>query len=363
MTITELHTQLDGQPSSNVDLSNRSSPVGKEERMMDDIDKDNVYFKQLLDLVPAQIYFNEEAKGIIRNKGEDASETKTSNGRPAKKMRVDPINKQTVSNLQTTLNAMEEKIKGKKESKQKKKKKAGKEKTAPTVNIQEMQEKLRARIAQLQAKRAQGLSGAEQQEQKRLERKQRRMNANKKNKNKNKGSKASQDSIPTPNADSPVVAKRPNKPIVNKEGKMVFSKFDFTQSGEKEKHTGTLVGKDYKRLLAKLEQRDAKVAKVKESDPDAAAKLEQKHVWQDVLSKAKGEKVKDDPVLLKRALKRKEKMKTHRVKKWDDRKQIVEKHKNQRQDKREKNLQKRKDDKKAKHRKKLIKKGRILPGF
>ena len=51
-------------------------------------------------------------------------------------------------------------------------------------------------------------------------------------------------------------------------------------AGEKQKHGGALVGKDYKRLLARLEQRDAKVAKVKASDPEAAAKLEQKHVWQ-----------------------------------------------------------------------------------
>ena len=51
-------------------------------------------------------------------------------------------------------------------------------------------------------------------------------------------------------------------------------------AGEKEKHSTSLVGKDYKRLLARLEQRDAKVAKVKEVDPDAAARLEEKHVWQ-----------------------------------------------------------------------------------
>lgn len=55
-------------------------------------------------------------------------------------------------------------------------------------------------------------------------------------------------------------------------------------TGEKDKHSTSLVGKDYKRLLAKLEQRDAKVAKVKEIDPEAAARLEEKHVWQVRLS-------------------------------------------------------------------------------
>ena len=55
-------------------------------------------------------------------------------------------------------------------------------------------------------------------------------------------------------------------------------------SGKKEKHTGSLVGKDYKRLLAKLEQRDQKVAKVKEADPEAAVRLEEKHIWQVCMS-------------------------------------------------------------------------------
>lgn len=66
-----------------------------------------------------------------------------------------------------------------------------------------------------------------------------------------------------------------------KEGKMLFSKFEIPKSSqEKDTHKSKLVGKDYKRLLMKLEQRDAKIAKVKEKDPAAATKLEEKYVWQ-----------------------------------------------------------------------------------
>jgi hypothetical protein len=51
--------------------------------------------------------------------------------------------------------------------------------------------------------------------------------------------------------------------------------------GEKEREKrSTLVGKDYKRLLQRLEQRDAGVAKVREQDPEKAVKLEHKHIWQ-----------------------------------------------------------------------------------
>lgn len=33
------------------------------------VDQDNIFFKRLLDLVPPQVYFNEDEKIQIRNKG------------------------------------------------------------------------------------------------------------------------------------------------------------------------------------------------------------------------------------------------------------------------------------------------------
>ncbi|KAK7455055.1 hypothetical protein BaRGS_00039526 [Batillaria attramentaria] len=327
-------------------------------------DPDNVFFKKLLDLVPPQAYFTEEKKNIIRSQGEDGDE-EAPTGKKAKKQRVDPFNHESVTNLQTTLNAMEEKIKGKKESKAKHKKEKA---TKSKVNVQELQEKLKARIAELQAKRAATLTEAEKQEQKRLERKQRRLGGRSKQKQK----KAKSDTTATAaNANSvPVMSgsaqknKNTSRPIFNKEGKMVFSKFDFTESGEKDDGGKSgLVGKDYKRLLKKLEQRDEKVSKVKARDQEAGARLEEKHVWQDVLSKARGEKVKDDKHLLQKAVKHKEKMKEQRAKKWEQRTASVEQKQKQRQEKRQKNIQARKDAKKEKLKKRMIKKGRLLPGF
>lgn len=91
-----------------------------------------------------------------------------------------------------------------------------------------------------EAKRAQGLSSVEQQEQKRLQRKQRRLNVRSKNKKKSKDVVATASSNQTDDgassnqttdaANSLVVKK--SKPILNKDGKIVFSKFDFTLTGE-----------------------------------------------------------------------------------------------------------------------------------
>lgn len=320
-------------------------------------DADNVYFKKLLNMVPAHFHLSGEGKDTVQNTDPDGDQ-------PAKKKRkgqnlLTPQTDGVSGNVQVIDSAREDKIRGKKESKQKKKKKQ-KEATGAKINIQEAQEKLRARIAELQAKRAQNLTSAEMQERKRLERKQRRLNARGKHKNKKKdeGSHGDSDAPAT----EPVPVTKATKPVVTKEGKLIFSKFDFTKSGEKEK-TSDLAGKDYKRILARLEQREAKVAKLKETDAGAASKLEQKYVWQDVMKKAKGEKIKDDPTKLKKAIKRKEKMKESRKKKWESRKATEDKAQKDRQQKRQDNIQKRKDEKKAKHRKKLIKKGRILPGF
>ena len=91
-----------------------------------------------------------------------------------------------------------------------------------------------------EAKRAQGLSSVEQQEQKRLQRKQRRLNVRSKNKKKSKDVAATASSNQTDDSASPnqttdaansLVVKK-SKPILNKDGKIVFSKFDFTLTGE-----------------------------------------------------------------------------------------------------------------------------------
>ncbi|XP_076436433.1 uncharacterized protein LOC143275963 [Babylonia areolata] len=312
-------------------------------------DKDNLYFKRLLNMVPVQ--------NIETDLGHSESNETVVDPKPPKNKKR---KHQGSHDTQDTVTATDEKIQRKKESKQKKKKKEEKKATGSHVNIQEIQEKMRARIAELQAKRKQSnLTSAELQERKRLERKQRRLAGRKgKQKNKKEGGHK-ENGLSAPDL---VSVKPPTKPVVTKEGKLVFSKFDFTKSGEKKK-SAELAGKDYRRILARLEEREAKVAKLKETDSDAASRLEQKHVWQDVMDKAKGEKIKDDVTKVKKALKRKEKMKEQRKNKWKDRQTAVDKMKEKQQEKREQNIQKRQDDKKAKHRKKLIKKGRILPGF
>lgn len=157
----------------------------------------------------------------------------------------------------------------------------------------------------------------------------------------------------------------PQGKVKSQNGDLHKSEFGFSviSTSNKIPRSSDLHGRDYKRLLEKVEKRREKIETLKEKDAEAGKRLEEKFQWQAALRKAQGEKVKDDPNLLKRAAKRKEKIKEKKKKKWGDRVKTVDDQKQKRQQKRQANIDKRKGDKKDKKRKKLIKKGRILPGL
>lgn len=161
------------------------------------------------------------------------------------------------------------------------------------------------------------------------------------------------------------------KQILNKNGQIVYSKFDFTADktlhSKKNKDNkltpANAKPKDYKKLLKKLQEEKEKKEQLKQSEPEKATELELKSKWKTAIDKAAGVKIKDDVQLLKKSVKKLEKMKEKSKKSWEERNKQVEMKKNQAQEKRRKNLEKRKEKKKENKIKKLKKKGRILPGF
>lgn len=160
------------------------------------------------------------------------------------------------------------------------------------------------------------------------------------------------------------------KPILNKNGEVVFSKFDFTADKtlktKKKDEKLTPVNakpKDYKKLLKKLQEKKEKIEELKKIEPEKATELETASKWKTAIEKASGIKVKDDISTLKKSVKRMEKKKEKSKKNWEERSKIVEEKKIKAQEKRRKNIEKRKDKKKENKIKQLKKKGRILPGF
>ncbi|CAG9575681.1 unnamed protein product [Danaus chrysippus] len=148
------------------------------------------------------------------------------------------------------------------------------------------------------------------------------------------------------------------KPIFNNEGKLVFSKFDFAKLGDRDR--GSKGNKDPKKLLDNLKQQEEKIKNIAEVDSEKAKELKEKIAWKNILQKAEGEKVKDDPTLLKKSIKKIEQTKKVSKKKWENRIQSVEKKKEDRQKKRKENISKKKKEKKAKVVKRAVKRGRVV---
>ncbi|KAM4635388.1 surfeit locus protein 6 [Polymixia lowei] len=122
-----------------------------------------------------------------------------------------------------------------------------------------------------------------------------------------------------------------------------------------------LTGRNYKQLLSRVESRKAKLEQLREKDEGKARKMEEKMKWTNVLYKAEGLKIKDDEDMLRASLKKKEKMRSQKKKRWDTRSQNVVEKMQHRQDKRRKNLQRRKIGKMEKKKERARKKGRVLP--
>ncbi|GAA6107586.1 surfeit locus protein 6 [Tachysurus ichikawai] len=175
--------------------------------------------------------------------------------------------------------------------------------------------------------------------------------------------------IPIPRSDSTTskaAIKDTNTIIFNKVevGEEYVDKATKLKEKKKRKVKGTLTpltGRNFKQLLSRVEARKARLEELREKDEQKAKKEEEKMRWTNILYKAEGMKIKDNEDLLRASLKRKEKMKMRRKKKWTERSQHVLEKMQKRQDKRRRNIQKSKQNKMEKRKQRVRKKGRVLP--
>lgn len=155
------------------------------------------------------------------------------------------------------------------------------------------------------------------------------------------------------------------KPVFNADGKLVFSKIDFapTPGGKAKKSKKDKTIKNPKLLLKKLKEEKRMITDLKEQgEEDKIKELQSEKVWKKAFDKAEGKKVKDDPKLLIKAIKKKKDIKKKSKKAWQERKQKVESGIASKQKKRQENIDKKIGEKKSKKLKRMSKKGRVLPG-
>ncbi|KAL5277928.1 SURF6 family protein [Megaselia abdita] len=156
------------------------------------------------------------------------------------------------------------------------------------------------------------------------------------------------------------------KTVFNAEGKIVFSKIDFASSpgGKFKKSKKDKTIKNPKLLLKKLKEGKRKINELKEQGEDEKVKeIQSEQAWKKAFDKVEGKKVKDDPKLLIKAIKKKKDVKKKSKREWKERTKKVEAGIASKQKKRQENIDKKKGEKKSKKIKKMTKKGRIIPGF
>lgn len=114
---------------------------------------------------------------------------------------------------------------------------------------------------------------------------------------------------------------------------------------KKRKH---MFSSDPKQALAKVTQQRSILEGLRRSDPEKAYALEEKDSWTKAICKASGIVVHDDPVRLKKAVKRREKKRERGQQRWDELKSQVKEGQAARQTKRTENIAARKEAKKQK---------------
>ncbi|KAI9847892.1 MAG: hypothetical protein M1838_000700 [Thelocarpon superellum] len=113
--------------------------------------------------------------------------------------------------------------------------------------------------------------------------------------------------------------------------------------------------------LGALKASDNKRARLAGLDEGKRKDIEEKDAWLNARKRAHGERIRDDSSLLKKTLKRKEKVKQKSATEWNERLDGVQKSQEARQRKREDNLQKRREEKGGKKGKKVGKKTKPKP--
>lgn len=115
-------------------------------------------------------------------------------------------------------------------------------------------------------------------------------------------------------------------------------------------------------LLSKALQREKDLADAGGDQTKEGKRVAEKHAWEASLKRARGEKVLDDPKLLRKSVKREEKKKQKSKEKWSERTKTVQDQQNAKKKKRKENIKAKADEKIEKNIDRREKK-RNRPGF
>ncbi|RKO83083.1 surfeit locus protein 6-domain-containing protein, partial [Blyttiomyces helicus] len=303
-------------------------------------------FDSLIELIPAKYYFStpDEAptNRYAHNKKNKAPKQVIKEAtKRAKKAKLDPANAKSVLDIQAeslakTTTADDSDAEPDAEPESEAEPKPVTLRPLPSGSVVELKEKLKRRMEELRAKRKAPTASEKDEEtatpkgrQEILEKREKRKRERKEGIRKQKEKRRKIDDT----LGMAVEPKQPHGQAAVKDDVM-FSKVDFGIGPSKKRKGPT----DIAGQLKQAEAKKAKLAALKQSDTEAAAAIEESSTWSKLNKLASGEKVKDDVKLLKKSLKRKEKVKEKSSAAWQDRQNAVKKEQDAKQKKREENI-------------------------
>ncbi|KAG8200514.1 hypothetical protein JTE90_000591 [Oedothorax gibbosus] len=340
--------------SSNVYTGSKSGEI------LQEIVEENKFLLQLVDTIPAKVYFDhaiqekllsekhkkmdEKAEGLKRS-----FENQMSMKEKHKRFKLDPHFQKSVSQIQQDLE----------DSKPQKNKKNGVLMSSPSLkraaNVEELRKRLHERINNLHSQRKFSENKVSKKKLRQKEKMKKKKEALVKVNEANMQANKALPKVKQPKAEP--------APKYNTEGKIMYSKLDFSEDGlQEQKPKSEFAGKNKKKLLEKAEKKKEKLENLKTVNPEKAQSVEEKEKWKKAILKSENVKIKDDPQLLKKSIKREEKIKQKKGKAWKERIEETEGKKKARQEKRTKNIKQRKDDKLKSKLKRAKKKGRVITG-
>jgi len=301
------------------------------------------FFTSLVELLPAKFYLsqNDEEENIFNPKKMKKRKKKPIDkkflAKKAKLFKLDPSQHKSITELQEEVEKKEKELQ------------QNIPKTAPTKiqpisvsevtstqSLADLHEKLHAKMDQLRGNRKIPNKDDKSNDRKRKAIEKKTINKEKK-KRKDESSNIKISTGIEKNAMNST-----NSGVGGGGGDIVFSKFDFATKVERDTKPKKKK-KDLKQLLEIAENKETKLKLLEETDAEKAKETKQSMSWDSALQKARGTKLKDNPKLLKKSIKRQEKAKSKSDKQWSDRVENVEKKKEEKQKLRKQHLKERRE--------------------
>ncbi|XP_021749535.1 surfeit locus protein 6-like [Chenopodium quinoa] len=319
------------------------------------------FFDKLVELIPAKFYLptNDDEKpwfqGLSKAAKAEAKLKSIENTKKSRRDRLDP-EKSSKSTLDLLKESLESKKSVKKDSDDEEDDDGGGgggggfnmrnlDDDKRSVTYEELRQRLHRRIEELRASRGDGSGEGKRRKAERREMKD--------------GRKRWRDDEREENIE--VKEKKENERDIEKEVSEAAKGIEFGKV--KLAASSDDVSKKKKRRLSK-EKELQRAQKLEEAmkDPEKGGELAKQHSWKSAMERTMGNKVHDDPKLLKKSLQKDKKKHAKSVEKWKQRIETTEKMKRGKQDKRNENIKAKKDKKKQskidKREKKLMR-----PGF